>query len=463
VFSVALRQTAGDHALAQDVTQMVFIDLARKAAALARHPTLLGWLHRATCFGVARVRRAEARRRTRELAAHSPEGTLGESGLAIDWSRLQPVFDDVLGTLKERDRAALLLRYFEGRSLAEVGATLSVTETAARSCIDRALEKMRVALARRGVDSTAAALGLALTQQTGVAAPAGLAGVVTGAALAKTAAGGAAGMLSFFAMTKLQIGTAVLLLTLGAASVTWERWQTHALATEVKALRAQHATIIAGQADRRSEAEAAAAAAGSSRMPVRAARASPDSAENKNAGLVAAGMKPMSDWRNAGRATPEAAFETFLWAAFNGNADTLMRTYAFAPSAKAKLDAWFLTLPPGVQAKFGAPERLIAPVVAEDDVWLTRLRITAKASRRDVGFKIVRAAAPDRGGTVMLQVLFSFSPDADRPSRIPMWEAADGWRYGRAGDSMVDLFTARIDPATGEMRPRPEAPKASSR
>src|SRR5471032_2679590 len=120
---------------------------------------------------------------------------LGEPDAPIDWERLHPVLDDVLGELKERERAAILLRFFEKRPLAEVGAKLSLTESAARSCVDRALEKMRGLLARRGVTSTGAALAVALENQIGVAAPMGLAASVTGAALAGTAvAGGGASL-----------------------------------------------------------------------------------------------------------------------------------------------------------------------------------------------------------------------------------------------------------------------------
>jgi RNA polymerase sigma factor (sigma-70 family) len=462
VYNTALRQSAGNRALAEDVTQMVFIDLARKATTLVRHPALVGWLHRATCFGVARVRRAEIRRQARERSAHAADDMLADAGPEIDWSRLQPMFDDVLGELKERDRAAILLRFFDRKSLAEVGARLSLTETAARSCVDRALEKMRMALARRGVTSTAACVGVALAQQAGVAAPAGLAEAVTGAALAKTAIGGAAGWLGILAMTKVQVGALVALLALGTAGVTWEWSRTRAVAAEVETLRAEHAALAAAPAGSRSATGDVAASGGRSRPNDSTAQARAGRGDDENAGLLAAGMKPLSTWRNAGRATPEAAFETLLWSAFNGDADTLMATYAFTPAAKARLDAWFLTLPPGARAKYGTPERLIAPVVAQDEMWLSRLRTSAGPVRRPVGFKIVGASAPDRGGTVTLQVLFSFSADADRPSRIPMRPATDGWRYGLAGETMVDFFTARIDPETGDVRPRPEPSKPNS-
>src|SRR6185295_9056058 len=88
------------------------------------------------------------------------------------------------------DRQAVLLRYFEGKSYADIGARLRLAENTARMRVERALEKLRDALGRRGLTSTTAGLAIALGNQAGVAAPAGLAASVTGAALAGTAAGG---------------------------------------------------------------------------------------------------------------------------------------------------------------------------------------------------------------------------------------------------------------------------------
>ncbi len=226
VYAAALRQAHGNVPLAQDVAQVVFTDLARKAGRLARHEVVVGWLHTATRFAAGNAIRSEVRRTAREQEAFAMNEALQEADAPADWERLQPVLDDVLGELKERERAAILLRFFEKKPLAEVGAKLSLTETAARSCVDRALEKMRGLLARRGVTSTGAALAVALGNQVSVAAPAGLAASVTGAALAG-AAGAAAGggaivavkILNFMSTTKIVSGVAgvVALLAVGSA------------------------------------------------------------------------------------------------------------------------------------------------------------------------------------------------------------------------------------------------------
>gem|GEM_PF-6957679 len=45
VFTAALRETAGDAASAEDVTQAVFAELARQAVKLTRHPVLADRQH----------------------------------------------------------------------------------------------------------------------------------------------------------------------------------------------------------------------------------------------------------------------------------------------------------------------------------------------------------------------------------------------------------------------------------
>ncbi len=106
---------------------------------------------------------------------------------------MRPTIDEAIAELNEADRDAVSLRFLDGHSFAEVGRRLRVTENAARMRVTRALDKLHAALARRGVRSTAAALGLALTQQAAVSAPAGLARVITENAVG-VAAGGAAGV-----------------------------------------------------------------------------------------------------------------------------------------------------------------------------------------------------------------------------------------------------------------------------
>ena len=150
VYACALRQVGGDAHLAQDVAQLTFTALARKAGALAERPVLGGWLWRTTQFAARDVVRTERRRRAREQEAHAMQESASDAGTPVEWEKLSPVLDAALGDLREADRDAVWLRFFEGRSFAEVGARLRLTENAARMRVERALGRLHGALARRG-------------------------------------------------------------------------------------------------------------------------------------------------------------------------------------------------------------------------------------------------------------------------------------------------------------------------
>ena len=159
VHATALRLAGGDAHLAQDITQTVFIELARQAPRLAGKP-LAGWLHTTTRFTAAKTVRSEVRRRQREQ--ESCAMNVNDSRPETNWDQLRPVLDTALGELSEHDREAVLLRYFHGREFRAVGAALGVSEDAARMRVDRALEKLRLALKSRGLVTSGAALAAAL-------------------------------------------------------------------------------------------------------------------------------------------------------------------------------------------------------------------------------------------------------------------------------------------------------------
>ena len=193
VYSTCLREI-GDRHLAEDATQVVFLLLARKAPTLRRSILLSGWLFRTARFVSKNMRRRERRRSLLEQAAvreaviqNAPAET-GDGEPDTDWETIQPHLNTALAALRPPERNILLLRFFEDRSLAEVGAVLGLTEDAARMRVMRALEKMRRQLGKSGSALTVAAVAVLLSERAVQASPTACAD-----ALPRIAAGGAAG------------------------------------------------------------------------------------------------------------------------------------------------------------------------------------------------------------------------------------------------------------------------------
>src|SRR5688500_10923552 len=255
VYSAALRQLNGDAHLAADATQIVFTDLARKAPALVKHRVLAGWLFTSVRYATAKLVRGERRRHAREVEAQlMQELTHDDPAAQLDWQRVRPVLDDVIAELSDADREAVLLRFFEGRDYLGIGAKLHLNDNTARMRVERALEKLRLRLERRGVNSTGAALAVALANQAVIAAPAGLAAAVAGTALAggtvggiavagTAGAGGAAALINLMSMTKVQLGLTSALAVAGATGLILEANSNANLRDEVARLRAENSAI----------------------------------------------------------------------------------------------------------------------------------------------------------------------------------------------------------------------------
>ena len=158
VYAAALRLVGGDAHRAKDVAQQVFTALARQADPLSRHASLIGWLYTCTRYTAAKIVRTEQRRQKHEQEAQTMHELLASEVPEAGWDRLRPVLDDVMGELDARDREAVLLRFFESQPFGHIGAVLRLTEDAARMRVERALERMRLRLTRRGFTSTSVAL-----------------------------------------------------------------------------------------------------------------------------------------------------------------------------------------------------------------------------------------------------------------------------------------------------------------
>lgn len=216
VYSVARRRLGGDVHGAADIAQEVFTALARQAKKLPDDVVLPAWLHATTRHLTANRVRAEQSRRAREAAAHRMHETDTEPTAVPEWESVRPVLEAMLDELPERDRGAIVLRFFSRQSYADIGAALRLSEDAARMRVERALEKLRAGLTRRGVVSTASALGGLLTQHAVSAAPPGLA---AGVASAAVKAAGVAGIFAFMSSTKVVLGLAASVAVISAVGL----------------------------------------------------------------------------------------------------------------------------------------------------------------------------------------------------------------------------------------------------
>lgn len=242
VYGTARRWVQGDIHAAQDITQRVFVDLAKMAGGLSRETLLGGWLHRHTCFLARRWIRTETRRKARERLAMEIQNMNSEDE---SFRALEPVLDDAINHLSANDRQAVVLRFFERQEFNALGRGLGISEEAARKRVVRALEKLRCLLAKRGVVLSGTALATALTTHVMEAAPLGLAAMVSAAAAATASAGGGTAplLLYFIHMTKLKTGIAAALAVAVTAPWIVQQRQKQQFNDEVQTLRAQLADV----------------------------------------------------------------------------------------------------------------------------------------------------------------------------------------------------------------------------
>lgn len=178
VFAAARRQT-GDHHLAEDVTQAVFLLLSRKARQLQGRP-VAGWLLKATRFVCRDAKRMLARRKYYERRAALMR-TEAAAATEPDWEVYAGEFDGAMAGLSSADRDALTLRYLRGMKLREVGTAMGISEEAARKRVDRSLLRLRKTLAAKEAAPAVELLALQLAAHGTQAAPAALLQSIIGA------------------------------------------------------------------------------------------------------------------------------------------------------------------------------------------------------------------------------------------------------------------------------------------
>jgi RNA polymerase sigma factor (sigma-70 family) len=271
VHSAALRQVRDPH-LAAEITQTVFILLARKAGSLGPKTILPGWLYRTANYVSAAALKIQHRRERRDQEAYM-QAMIQEGQTDPTWEQLAPLLDGAMSQLRDKDRDVLVLRFFQNKSFKEVGDLLGVEERAAQKRVARALEKLHTIFAKRGVASTTATLAGAISAHSVQVAPVTLAKTATAVALAKGVTASAS----------------TLTLIKGALKImAWSKVKTAIVAGVAIILAAGTATTLVIQHHQ---------------PPT---------------------DFPRSSWANAGYADPASSLETHFWALSQGDGQTVL-------------------------------------------------------------------------------------------------------------------------------------------
>jgi RNA polymerase sigma factor (sigma-70 family) len=242
VFTAALRQVRSPQ-LAEEVAQSTFISLAHDAGRLAPDTILAAWLYQVAHRTAINLVRREARRQLREQIATEMTAM---NATTADWTHIEPLLDEAMHALDDTDRAAVLLRYFENKSLREVGEALGASENAAQKRLSRAIESLREFFAKRGVTVGASGLVVVISANAVQAAPIGLAVTIStaaalaGSAFASTATATATKAVAMTTMQKTLI-TSTLALAVGVG--IYESRQASGLSEELQTLRQKHVVL----------------------------------------------------------------------------------------------------------------------------------------------------------------------------------------------------------------------------
>lgn len=436
VYNAALRRAGGDSHLAQEAAADVFIALGRKAPELARRPVLTGWLYVSACYAAAKLVRSARRRRAWETEAAIMDEN-SAAGAEADWSRIRPVLDEVMVRLPNRDREALLLRYFEGLKFTEMADALQLTEGGARLRVQRALDRMRSRLARRGIVSTGAALAAALELQTAAAVPAGLAVAVTSAALGKlasTAGLGATGssLLKLMMGSKTVVGIvgALVLLSAGAGFYLghvevgraaspgkagaqgrdgWNPLDGSRTPNKTSAL----VSLAHGPASAKRSAV--------DRRPRRAT--APDETKAQVLSDLGSGIVRVRALSDVGNATPRAAMESFLWAIDEGSYDDIARMLALTAPQEKQLGTILAGLPAAARDEYPDAEHVVAVFAAYEG--------TAIPAAGEI--QITSETASDAGDVTIVTTV----------GTIGLIDGADGWKVG-VPNSVINMIAGSV-------------------
>ncbi len=454
VYSVALRFT-GNSQDAQDITQAVFIILARKAKRLGQKTILTGWLYETTRFTAMKLVRTKARRQAREQRA-CLQFTVDDTDTESAWRQLAPLLEEGMSRLKEKDRTLLALRFFQNKTGAEAAKLLGIQEWAAHKRLNRAVEKLQKFFHKRGITSTAAAIAGAMAANSVQAAPAALAKAATAAALAQSATAGGPIFaiikgLQLMAWTNAKtalVTTAVV--GLATLSVVEHQRQT-ALSQQNNLLRQQIGQMsqletenqalsnLLAQADR-SEALARdrfddlvrTRAREQKGNQLQVAAANPANATPSTPSKAGGDELPRTSWSNAGFGTPQAALQTRGWAVLNGDRQLFKQSLSITDDARKFAEDALVQMAQAstdpnkgkyiqeiLNNEYGVEEGILMPMIAEN------------RSRTYTGYKILSERSPSADEMVL-------NVETEMASAPPETETLKFQRFGSEWKVLID-------------------------
>jgi RNA polymerase sigma factor (sigma-70 family) len=242
VYSAALRQVRSSQ-LAEDIAQSVFLDLSRNADKLKPDTLLTAWLYSVTRRTAIDVVRSESRRQLREQIAveladmKSPDAP---------WKEIEPLLDAAMETLDEQDRSSILLRYFENKSLREIGQTLGTSDDAAQKRVSRAVERLREYFLKNSIAVGSAGLATLLSAHAVQAAPLTLAATISSAVGIGLAVNtiGTLTVGKILIMTTAQKALLTTTLILAAGTGIYQTYQASHLRKELRLVQDQQTPLL---------------------------------------------------------------------------------------------------------------------------------------------------------------------------------------------------------------------------
>jgi RNA polymerase sigma factor (sigma-70 family) len=381
VHSTALR-ILREAALAEEVTQGVFLALAQHSARLQGRSSLTGWLYETTRNLSINTVRSEERRRQREREAATMKALIVDESQDI-WQQLALQLDEAIAHLKRGEREVILWRYFEQKTAEQIGVRLGLSPDAAQKRVARAMDHLRSIFEKRGLTVSAASLAAILSAEAVKAAPAGL----TVAAIA--AANGLGASLTttstiqmIMASTQAKIGIAALVAATVATPIVFQHLANQRLKEEVAALQQQTAETeklreeaerlkaeaqsserqrareqaelvrlqgeLAGLKPRETKVETASNPKASTKVESKAAEA----AQASSGKLLLA-----EEMRNVGFADPDSAYQTLQWAKIKGDTNVIVTAVAWGDErSRAEVEAVFAGAPEAVRTKYGSAD-----------------------------------------------------------------------------------------------------------